>query len=50
MKPVVVRNIERAAPDVVAALGSYGVAAVHEELAHDVVLDHGQQRLRRDAR
>jgi 4-hydroxy-4-methyl-2-oxoglutarate aldolase len=32
MKPVVVRNIERAAPDVVAALGSYGVATVHEAL------------------
>jgi 4-hydroxy-4-methyl-2-oxoglutarate aldolase len=30
MKPVVVRNIERAAPDVVAALGSHGVATVHE--------------------
>lgn len=30
MKPVVVRNIARAAPEAVQALGSYGVATVHE--------------------
>jgi 4-hydroxy-4-methyl-2-oxoglutarate aldolase len=30
MKPVVVRNIQRADPGVIEALGSYGVATVHE--------------------
>jgi 4-hydroxy-4-methyl-2-oxoglutarate aldolase len=28
--PVVVRNVERAAPDVIAALEQYGVSTVHE--------------------
>ena len=32
MKPVVVRNIPRAAPDLVAALGRLGVATVHEAM------------------
>jgi 4-hydroxy-4-methyl-2-oxoglutarate aldolase len=32
MKPVVVRNVSRAATDVVAALGRHGVATVHEAM------------------
>jgi len=32
MKPVVVRNVSRAAADVVAALGRHGVATVHEAM------------------
>lgn len=30
MKPIVVRNIQRAEPQVIAALASYGIATVHE--------------------